>query len=98
MTALDVLIEENLAERASRLGEYFRSAVRALNSPHITEVRGKGLLNAIVMDEKKSRKGKIERGSSVCCWLVGVCWRNRRMRMCEYHHTLSFVVCFFLRF
>jgi len=58
MTALDVLIEENLAERASRLGEYFRSAVRALNSPYITEVRGKGLLNAIVMDEKKSVKGR----------------------------------------
>jgi len=58
MTALDVLIDENLAERASQLGEYFRSAVHALNSPHITEVRGKGLLNAIVLDEKKSVKGR----------------------------------------
>jgi ornithine--oxo-acid transaminase len=56
MTALDVLVNENLAERASTLGEYFRTAVRALDSPLVKEVRGRGLLNAIVMDEEKSVK------------------------------------------
>jgi len=58
MTALDVLIEEKLAERAMRLGEYFRSAVLSLNSPLVECVRGRGLLNAVVIDEKKSTKGR----------------------------------------
>lgn len=50
MAALDVLKEESLAEKADHLGEYFRKAIRALNAPHIKLVRGKGLLNAIVID------------------------------------------------
>lgn len=58
MTALDVLIEEKLADRAMRLGEYFRSAVQSLNSPLVECVRGRGLLNAVVIDEKKSTKGR----------------------------------------
>ncbi|KAF9529146.1 ornithine-oxo-acid aminotransferase [Crepidotus variabilis] len=58
MTALNVLIEERLAERAFTLGELFRQSVRDLNSPHVSEVRGRGLLNAVVVDEKKSKKGR----------------------------------------
>ena len=57
MTALDVLVEENLAHRAEVLGEKFRSAIRAINSPLVQTVRGRGLLNAIVIDEEKSSKG-----------------------------------------
>ncbi|EKM75384.1 hypothetical protein AGABI1DRAFT_116408 [Agaricus bisporus var. burnettii JB137-S8] len=58
MTALDVLVDEKLADRAMRLGEYFRSAVQSLNSPLVECVRGRGLLNAVVIDEKKSTKGR----------------------------------------
>jgi len=58
MTALDVLVDEKLADRAMRLGEYFRTAVRDLNSPLVAEVRGRGLLNAVVIDETKSKKGR----------------------------------------
>lgn len=58
MTALDVLVEENLASRAEVLGETFRSAVRAINSPLVKTVRGRGLLNAVVIDEEKSSKGR----------------------------------------
>lgn len=58
ITALDVLIEERLAERAQRLGEQFRSGVRALRSPLIKEVRGRGLFNAVVIDEKASTRGR----------------------------------------
>jgi len=54
MTALDVLIEEGLAERATRLGEQFRNGIRALRSPLVKEVRGRGLFNAIVIDESAS--------------------------------------------
>ncbi|KAI0262693.1 pyridoxal phosphate-dependent transferase [Gloeopeniophorella convolvens] len=58
MTALDVLIEERLAERAQTLGEQFRSGVRALRSPLVREVRGRGLFNAIVIDENASTRGR----------------------------------------
>ena len=48
-TALQVLKDEQLAEKAARLGNIFRDALHALQSPHIALVRGKGLLNAIVI-------------------------------------------------
>ncbi len=49
MEALAVLKDENLAENAEAMGKIFRSRMNAINSPLITEVRGKGLLNAIVI-------------------------------------------------
>ncbi len=58
MTALDVLVDENLAQRAFDLGEKFRSGVRAINSPLIKAVRGRGLLNAVIIDEEKSTRGR----------------------------------------
>lgn len=48
-TALQVLKDEKLAEKAAELGKQFRSALKGLQSPHIALVRGKGLLNAIVI-------------------------------------------------
>ncbi|HTO17440.1 MAG TPA: ornithine--oxo-acid transaminase [Edaphocola sp.] len=50
IASLEVLKEENLAENAAVLGEYFRNQLEALNNPVIKEVRGKGLLNAIVIE------------------------------------------------
>jgi ornithine--oxo-acid transaminase len=52
MAALDVVVQENLAENAMKMGELFRRGLEdiALNSDLITTVRGKGLLNAIVID------------------------------------------------
>ncbi|PBK85660.1 ornithine aminotransferase [Armillaria gallica] len=58
MTALKVLVDERLAERATVLGELFRSSVTKLNSPLVQTVRGRGLLNAVVIDESNSRKGR----------------------------------------
>jgi ornithine--oxo-acid transaminase len=49
IASLEVLKDENLAENALLLGEYFRSEINKLQSPHIELVRGKGLLNAIVV-------------------------------------------------
>jgi ornithine--oxo-acid transaminase len=49
VAALDVLKEENLAENAEALGKLLREELQKINSPYITEVRGKGLLNAIVI-------------------------------------------------
>lgn len=50
IAALDVLKNENLAENAERLGKKFRKEIENFQSPHIKLVRGKGLLNAIVID------------------------------------------------
>ncbi|KDQ55987.1 hypothetical protein JAAARDRAFT_158739 [Jaapia argillacea MUCL 33604] len=58
MTALSVLVKEDLCNRALTLGHKFRSAIRAINSPLIKEVRGRGLFNAVVIDEEKSLKGR----------------------------------------
>lgn len=49
MAAVEVLLEEKLAENAAFLGEVFRQEMKKITSPLITEVRGKGLLNAIVI-------------------------------------------------
>jgi ornithine--oxo-acid transaminase len=50
MTALQVLKEEALSENADNLGKLFREKLEEINSPHIQTIRGKGLLNAIVID------------------------------------------------
>jgi ornithine--oxo-acid transaminase len=50
MAAMDVLQEENMAENADELGKYFRKGIEDLQSPFIKLVRGKGLLNAIVIE------------------------------------------------
>ena len=42
--ALRVIREEKLAERSQKLGEYFLEQLAEIPSPHIKEVRGKGLL------------------------------------------------------
>lgn len=50
IAALEVLREESLDEKSEELGEYFRNKISEINSPFIRLVRGKGLLNAIVID------------------------------------------------
>ena len=42
--ALKVIVEENLIQNAAQLGEYFVEQLSEINSPHIKEVRGRGLL------------------------------------------------------
>ena len=49
ITALEVIKDEKLAENAVILGEKFRAALREITSPMVELVRGKGLLNAIVI-------------------------------------------------
>ena len=46
--ALKVVKDEHLVENAEAMGQIFREEIRKINSPFIIEVRGKGLLNAIV--------------------------------------------------
>ncbi len=50
IASLQVLKEEKMAENAAIQGAYLRKKLLDLNHPHISIVRGKGLLNAIVID------------------------------------------------
>ncbi len=50
--ALEVIKEENLADKAEKLGQIFREELSQLKFSWIKEIRGKGLLNAVEMDPK----------------------------------------------
>src|SRR5262249_27472196 len=52
--ALEIVRDEKLVERAEKLGKIFRDGLHDINSPLIKTIRGKGLLNAIVIDESKT--------------------------------------------
>lgn len=49
--ALNVLLDEKLPEQAAELGEYFISRLRNIDSRHVKEVRGKGLLIGLEIEE-----------------------------------------------
>ena len=55
ISALNVIKEEKLAENAQLMGEVFRARLQdfADNNNIVTKVRGKGLLNAIVINDKE---------------------------------------------
>jgi|TARA_B100002003_G_scaffold203358_1_gene195991 ornithine--oxo-acid transaminase len=52
MTALDVIVDENLAGKAEEIGDWFMNELRAIDSPHVVEVRGKGLLIGVVISDE----------------------------------------------
>jgi len=56
MAALQVVTDEKLADRAEYLGNIFREELRAVKSDMITLVRGKGLLNAIIIKPKNGKE------------------------------------------
>lgn len=56
--ALRVISEENLVENSARMGEYFIEQLAEIPSPHVKEIRGKGLLIGV---ELKSRAGGARR-------------------------------------
>ncbi|MBO7570870.1 MAG: ornithine--oxo-acid transaminase [Bacteroidales bacterium] len=49
IAALEVIKEEKLTERAEYLGKIFREEIMKIQSPMIEKVRGKGLLNAVII-------------------------------------------------
>jgi len=49
ITSLQVLTEEDMPGNAMKMGDHFRAELIKLNSPHIKAIRGKGLLNAILI-------------------------------------------------
>lgn len=55
MAALEVIREEKLAENAEKLGQIFRERMKSMHSDMVEEVRGKGLLNAVVIKPKNGK-------------------------------------------
>ncbi|MEJ5317733.1 MAG: ornithine--oxo-acid transaminase [Tenuifilum sp.] len=55
IAALEVVKEEKLAENAERLGKIFRDEMKSIKSEMIELVRGKGLLNAVVIRNKPGK-------------------------------------------
>jgi len=56
VAALEVVKEEKLAERAEYLGQIFRREMEAMNSPMVELVRGRGLLNAVIIKPKDGKE------------------------------------------
>lgn len=52
IAALEVVADERLSENAFALGELFRQEMEQIDNPMIKQVRGKGLLNAVVTEPK----------------------------------------------
>ena len=49
--SLRVVLDENLSQRSDELGNWFMDELRAINSPHVEEVRGRGLMIGVVIKE-----------------------------------------------
>ncbi|KAJ1679863.1 ornithine aminotransferase [Spiromyces aspiralis] len=79
MAALDVVKAEDLATKSRELGEYFRQRLRAIGSPVIKEVRGRGLFNAIDIDTDKAH-GKT-------AWDICLMLRDRGLLTKPTHET-----------
>ena len=67
VAALEVVREEKLAEKAQELGELFRQEILKINSPLIKLVRGKGLLNAVIIEES----------NEITAWDICIAMRDR---------------------
>jgi ornithine--oxo-acid transaminase len=50
--AIETLLEEHLSERAAKLGKYFQDHLKQISSPLIKDIRGKGLLIGLEINEK----------------------------------------------
>jgi ornithine--oxo-acid transaminase len=56
VAALEVIRDEKLADNAEKLGQLFRQEMRGIKSDMIKLVRGKGLLNAVVVEPKNGKE------------------------------------------
>jgi ornithine--oxo-acid transaminase len=56
MAALDVLLSEGLLENSVKMGELFRKRLTQAKLNYVQEIRGQGLMNAIVVDPQAPKK------------------------------------------
>lgn len=70
-----MLEEEKLAENSQKMGELLQSELRKLPKDIVTTVRGKGLLNAVVIKETKGRQPNGFQNSSllrIIMWVLNL--------------------------
>lgn len=61
MTALDVIFNEKMIENSAKMGEIFRTELsKRLDKTKAPVVRGRGLLNAVVLNSGKCFKSYLE--------------------------------------
>jgi ornithine--oxo-acid transaminase len=65
--ALKVLVEEKLVERSAELGKYFLEKLRAIKSPRIKEVRGRGVWIGLELDTKARPYCEALAGEGILC-------------------------------
>ncbi len=78
VAALEILRDENLAEKADSLGEVFREEMRAMDYPWIKDVRGKGLLNAV----------EVKAGGRVDAWDICVKMKENGVLVKPTHNNI----------
>lgn len=66
-TALRVLVEERMVERSAELGGYFLEKLKTIRSPHLKEVRGRGLWIGIELDVPARRYCEALKQEGILC-------------------------------
>ena len=51
LASLEVILDEGLVERSAELGAWFMEELRAIDSPHVAEVRGRGMMIGVVIKD-----------------------------------------------
>ncbi|MDQ0198834.1 ornithine--oxo-acid transaminase [Neobacillus ginsengisoli] len=67
IAALDVLIDEKLAEKSQELGEYFISKLKDIKNPMIKDVRGRGLFIGVELDQPARKYCEELKGHGLLC-------------------------------
>ncbi len=65
--SLKVLVDEKLVDRSAEMGAYFMEKLRAIDSKHIVEIRGKGLWIGFVLDCKARPYCEMLMGEGILC-------------------------------
>jgi len=55
LASIDVILDENLVQKAEEMGKYFRAKLEEMNSDKIKLIRGKGLLIGVVLNESAGK-------------------------------------------
>ncbi|KAL2823569.1 pyridoxal phosphate-dependent transferase [Aspergillus cavernicola] len=84
LAALNVILDENLTERAAMLGEIFETRLRAIKSPYFDTVTGKGLFRSIYIHESHPQGRVTGKRLVKLCLKRGLVANaaGRRLRIC----------------
>jgi ornithine--oxo-acid transaminase len=90
IAALEIVEEEGLVERAQRLGEIFRAGLQEIKDDSRTggvlqAFRGKGLFNAIIIDESKTH------GASA--WDICIAMKEKGLLVSYFARSVASMVC-----